>query len=1143
LLDIQAELHGAGQAYPDLYEAVAALKRRHDLHPCSVQPRDGASLRHEQDREAVLDLVSRFRKLPEDARQRLPALMNSLAQLQVVVGDLESSQADFEEVARLVGDPVSRAEAWHNAGRAALERGHLDDALASFRRAWALDGEAFEPFPTSRFEPRRILGAGALGARFHCLDREAGMEASVLALRSDTLGRDLEAIFRDLRAVQEAGHPAVARILGLGCSGDGPQRAYVATEYLDGAEPLGMVIARDGPMSPEAWFDVAWALGRALQALHARGVLHRCLRPSSVLLWRGQVKLIDCALDLRRAALHAAASNPEGHLTSLGRSIAELAPYLPRELSGRPKGQSWAGPHSDIYSFGRLCALALTGKPGPSAADRLLLPEAWQKVIESCTEWAQANRPAHLGPVLDRIASLPGGDERLRRVDRRLCEAAESGLDEAVAARPESPDAWSARGAWRHRQGRFVDAAADFTEALRLAPGDAALLRQRAAARLRCGNAEEAIEDYSASLRAEPTNLEALTGRAQARESLGDHEGAAADFTEALRHDPKNEHLYFGRGNAFFAQGELRRAIADYTEAARLDPRHLWALGNRGRCHLLLGEAARAAADFSQVLHLDPGSVRALGDRAAAHQALQRHDLAAADFTEALRLEPAAWLYQGRGLSLASLGRHAEAAADFTEALKRSPESAPLLLARARALARSGRPEEAVDDLGRALRLDPKSPDPLLQRAEVLTTLGRREEALADLAAAIALAPGHAAALFQRGNLHAEMGDHFRAVQDYSEALRLRPESSAALGNRGSSYAQLGDLGLALADLQQAVALAPEDPINLLNRASLHVRMGQYDLALADFTEALRLDPSLARAFHGRGALLAHLGEAQRAVLDLTEALRLSPDNPRALVQRGNAYAQLGDQASAQADLLRATQAAPGLAFAWHHLGILQSEMGEAQAALDSFSRALEVEPGHLAARINRGRLRQQSGDIEGALADFSAAAAAEPSSPAARFNRARALFDLGRHDEARADLDELLRHHPGDIEAHMLRGRARLASGDLPGALEDHEAAVALAPQDHRAANNLAWLLATVPDESLRSGDRALELAQRALACGEDASRLDTLAAALACLGRFNEAVNTQQRALALAPEAEKDDYASRLELYRAGRPYVQPR
>ncbi len=134
MLDLQSEQHAAGQPYLDLYEAVVDLKRRHDLHPCAVRPRDGLSLRKESERELVHELVRRFRNLPVDQQRKLPALLNSLAQLEVVVGELEAGQQDFQEVTRLVSDPISQAEAHHNVYRAALERGDWNEALAALLR-------------------------------------------------------------------------------------------------------------------------------------------------------------------------------------------------------------------------------------------------------------------------------------------------------------------------------------------------------------------------------------------------------------------------------------------------------------------------------------------------------------------------------------------------------------------------------------------------------------------------------------------------------------------------------------------------------------------------------------------------------------------------------------------------------------------------------------------------------------------------------------------------------------------------------------------------------------------------------------------------------------------------------------------------
>src|ERR1700682_6137202 len=149
---MQAEQHDAGQPYLELYEAVAGLKRRHDLPPCAVRSRDGLALRRDAEREVVQDLVKRFRDLPAEQQRRLPALLNSLAQLEVVVGELEAGQNDFQEVALLVSDPISRAEAHHNVYRTALERRDFDEGLAALRQAVLLDQETFEPFPFATYD-------------------------------------------------------------------------------------------------------------------------------------------------------------------------------------------------------------------------------------------------------------------------------------------------------------------------------------------------------------------------------------------------------------------------------------------------------------------------------------------------------------------------------------------------------------------------------------------------------------------------------------------------------------------------------------------------------------------------------------------------------------------------------------------------------------------------------------------------------------------------------------------------------------------------------------------------------------------------------------------------------------------------------
>ena len=77
----------------------------------------------------------------------------------------------------------------------------------------------------------------------------------------------------------------------------------------------------------------------------------------------------------------------------------------------------------------------------------------------------------------------------------------------------------------------------------------------------------------------------------------------------------------------------------------------------------------------------------------------------------------------------------------------------------------------------------------------------------------------------------------------------------------------------------------------------------------------------------------------------------------------------------------------------------------------------------------------------------------------------------------------------------------------------------------------NFAWFLTTCPSAKHRNGERAVALAMKALALRESVARLDTLGAALAEAGRFQQAIETQQRIIALGGSEEAQ---ARLALYR---------
>ncbi len=1143
MLDIQAEQQESGQPYQELYEAVAGLKRRHRLPTSIIRPRDGLALRNDAERETVQELVARFRRLPEDARRKLPALWNSLAQLEIVVGDLEAGQRDFQEVARLVRDPGSRAAAHHNVYRTALERRDWEAALSALRKAVALDALAFEPFPWARYEPRRILGADGFGVSFSCHDKTKGEDVVVESLDPDGLDRPDSMIFREWRTLQDLEQPTLVRVFDAAYAGPESSRPFVVLEPID-ATPLDDYVAAHGPFSPDDWLEVCYPIARAIQAMHGKGVLHRSLRPACVLLRytktrdgvrRPVVKLADTGLSLSRKVLHANAGNPEAAAqTCVGRSVTRMVGYLAPEVIGRPKGHVWVGPHSDIYALGQLCLFAMTGRVDAGIAEMHRLTDDWHKLLDHCTAWTINRRPASMDLVMTALEALaPQGF--VHDMERDHQEATVAAHSVTIADDPDNVAARSHRGIAYLRQGEFALAVADLTEALRRAPGDASLYRRRAQARQKLGEHAAAILDYTESLRVDPRNTEALTSRGLAQVAAGEHDLAIMDFTEAIKLAPRDEALFAHRGSAYFVKGDIERAIADYSQSLRLDPRNASALGNRGRAFLLRGETARAVEDFSRLLQIDPSSLKALADRAGAFMDLGKADRAIADYTEAIRLAPTSSLYHDRGIAHAIADKLDAAVGDFGEALALDPENVGSLLSRGDALARQDHLDRAAADFTEAIRIEPRGPTAHVRRAGVLARLRRFDEALADLATVMRIDPRGSSAYLQRARLFMDRGDFALALADLTDVIRLDGRSIVAHLRRAECHTRLGDTEKALADFDQALAFDAINVAALTGRADLRLKVGQIDGTLADLTDLARLEPQVAKTFVTRGLLFASQGEEDSALADLDQAVRLDPEDSTLHAHRGNLRAARGEPDRAIADLSEATRLDASNVAAWYNLAVCRLEKGQSRDALADLDKVLCLQPAHAAALVNRGNAQRRLGETDSALADYTAALAIDPTSLPALLSRAGLLSSQGKTAEALADLTPLDDH--ADPGIALLRAEIHTAREEHERAIACLTSALQQAPDDPRLLNNLAHLLATSPVEGLRNSTRAIVAARKACTLEETPGRLDTLATALAAARQWEEAIRTQEKAMEEAPRAEHEAMRARLYSYIAAR------
>jgi tetratricopeptide (TPR) repeat protein len=176
--------------------------------------------------------------------------------------------------------------------------------------------------------------------------------------------------------------------------------------------------------------------------------------------------------------------------------------------------------------------------------------------------------------------------------------------------------------------------------------------------------------------------------------------------------------------------------------------------------------------------------------------------------------------------------------------------------------------------------------------------------------------------------------------------------------------------------------------------------------------------------------------------------------------------------------------------------------------AIEAFSAAIEIIPGDFEAYNYRGIARAYQKDYSGAIEDYTKA----------------------------------LEIKSGFAEALNNRGFAWAKIGNLPKALEDFSRAIELEPLFLDAYNSKAWILATSSDERYRNPKQAIALALKGVAISDSVDSLDTLAAAYAANGQFDEAVATQKRTIELMIQHDRtyelQSYISHLEDYKARRP-----
>jgi eukaryotic-like serine/threonine-protein kinase len=207
-----------------------------------------------------------------------------------------------------------------------------------------------------RYRLIELLGQGGMATIYRALDTQLGRDVAIKLLRPEYL-RDPDFGSRFRQEAQNAAslsHPNVVTVYDYGEDPSGP---YIVMEFVDG-EDLATILRRNGSLPPTQAARIAAAVARALEAAHARGIIHRDVKPGNVLIGRdGRVKVVDFGI---------ARAIAEAQMTLPGTTLGSVHYFSPEQARGEPTSAP-----SDIYALGIVLFEMLTGSrpwEGDSAA-------------------------------------------------------------------------------------------------------------------------------------------------------------------------------------------------------------------------------------------------------------------------------------------------------------------------------------------------------------------------------------------------------------------------------------------------------------------------------------------------------------------------------------------------------------------------------------------------------------------------------------------------------------------------------------------------------------------------------------------------------------------------------------------------------
>ncbi len=676
----------------------------------------------------------------------------------------------------------------------------------------------------SHYRVLRLLGTGGMGEVYLALDTKLEREVALKVLPEAFADSPRLARFeREARAVAALNHPNIVTLHAIE-EADGV--AFLVLELVEG-ETLRQRIPPTG-FELEELLRLAVPLVDAVASAHARGVIHRDLKPDNVMVtWDGHLKVLDFGLAKLRtpetdAAVDSAAETlvPDATATRPGTVLGTPGQMAPEQIRGQRTDA-----RTDVFALGLLLFEAATGRhpfPGdnasaddpaarslailrdePLAVSRLRpdLPRELEHLLDRCLEKDPSRRPSSAAELRHDLEALKG---RLRKAPGRTPTVAVLPFADMSA---------------EHDQTYFCEGLAEeLINALTRVEGLQVISRTSA---FRFQGSGLDIRDIGRQLNVDSV----LEGSVR---KVGDRVRITAQLIDVAN----GYHLWSERFDR-----QLDDIFAIQEEIAERSVEALRGVLGEGEREVLRGVGTNSpqAWDFYLQGRQLYSQLRIVPAEALYYRAVEL------DPTFARAWSQIAILHAWAG----SWFRRREAENEAAEtaarrALELAPDLAEAHVGVGAVHDHAGRGDEAERHLARARELDAGLWDAWYFSGRAAWAQGKLEEALAHFERAAEVDPEDYQALSLAAQLHQGRGDREAVVrvsrvclERVKRHLDRHPEDAKAALYAAFCAGRLGDRERALAWAERVHDMAPEEPVHYYNLACLYATLGDGDRALA----------------------------------------------------------------------------------------------------------------------------------------------------------------------------------------------------------------------------------------------------------------------------------------------------------------------